>query len=150
MLLALSKGPISCVYSHFGWIIYHYTWCHPPIKCYFHLLCSHMVFNMYVIHKASLVRSVQWPRVCCLCTCVNIELMRRAYVFVSKSLKKSILEKKTFITWQNPSSASHMLGSFGYYVYGLTLIPAWISKHIPRKVWDRITHPFPNFNGCTV
>ena len=36
------------------------------------------------------------------------------------------------------------------YKHGLTLIPAWISKYIPYKVWDKITYPFLNFNGCTV
>ena len=29
-------------------------------------------------------------------------------------------------------------------------IPAWISNHMPSKVWDEIINPFPNFNGCTV
>ena len=28
--------------------------------------------------------------------------------------------------------------------------PAWISNHTPCKVWDEITYPFLNFNGCTV
>ena len=37
-----------------------------------------------------------------------------------------------------------------YYWYDLTVIPAWISNHRPGKVWDEITYPFPNFNGCTV
>ena len=32
----------------------------------------------------------------------------------------------------------------------LILIVAWISNHMPSKVSDEITHPFPNFNGCTV
>ena len=32
----------------------------------------------------------------------------------------------------------------------LTLIPAWISNHMPSKMWDEITYPFLNFNGCTV
>ena len=32
----------------------------------------------------------------------------------------------------------------------IVLIPEWISKHIPRKVWDEIAYPFPNFNGATV
>ena len=35
-----------------------------------------------------------------------------------------------------------------FYHNGLTLTPAWISNHMPRKV--EITYPFPNFNGCTV
>ena len=37
-----------------------------------------------------------------------------------------------------------------FYWHGLTLIPAWISNHLPGKVWDEITYPFLNFNGCTV
>ena len=36
------------------------------------------------------------------------------------------------------------------YQHGLTLIPAWISNYIPRKVWCEITYPFINFNGCIV
>ena len=28
--------------------------------------------------------------------------------------------------------------------------PAWISNYIHYTVWDEITYPFPNFNGCTV
>ena len=36
------------------------------------------------------------------------------------------------------------------YWHGLTLIPAWISNYMPRKVWDKITYPFLNSNGCTV
>ena len=27
-----------------------------------------------------------------------------------------------------------------FYLHGLTLIPAWISYHIPDKVWDEITY----------
>ena len=28
-------------------------------------------------------------------------------------------------------------------------ICAWISNHMPSEVWDQITYPLPNFNGCT-
>ena len=35
-----------------------------------------------------------------------------------------------------------------FYSHRLTLIPTWISNHMPNKVWDEITYPFPNFNGC--
>ena len=28
-------------------------------------------------------------------------------------------------------------------------ICAWISNHMPSEVWDEITYPLPNFNGCT-
>ena len=34
--------------------------------------------------------------------------------------------------------------------YGLTLIPTWMSNRMPSKLWDEITYPFLNFNGCTV
>ena len=37
-----------------------------------------------------------------------------------------------------------------FYKHGLTLILAWISNYMPRKVQDEITYPFLNFNGCTV
>ena len=30
------------------------------------------------------------------------------------------------------------------------IISAWISNYIHYKVWDEITYPFLNFNGCTV
>ena len=29
-------------------------------------------------------------------------------------------------------------------------IPAWKNKHMLSKVWDQITHPFPNINGTTI
>ena len=29
-------------------------------------------------------------------------------------------------------------------------MPAWISNYIHYKVWNEITYPFPNFNGCAV
>ena len=32
----------------------------------------------------------------------------------------------------------------------LTLISAWISNYVHYKMWDEMTYPFPNFNGCTV
>ena len=37
-----------------------------------------------------------------------------------------------------------------FYQHVLTLIPAWRSNHMPSKVWDEITYPFPNFNGVTI
>ena len=36
------------------------------------------------------------------------------------------------------------------YYHGLTLIPAWISNHMPGKVWDKIAYPFHRtlYDGC--
>ena len=35
-----------------------------------------------------------------------------------------------------------------YYQHGLPLSPAWISNHIPNKVWDEIIFRLKNLNGC--
>ena len=43
-------------------------------------------------------------------------------------------------------------GLYYYYFckHGLILISPWISKDTLSKLWGEITHPFPNFKGCTV
>ena len=28
-------------------------------------------------------------------------------------------------------------------------MPAWINNHMPSTIWEEISHPFHNFNGCT-
>ena len=35
-------------------------------------------------------------------------------------------------------------------VLGYSGLFYWISNDIHYNAWDEITHPFPNFNGCTV
>ena len=37
-----------------------------------------------------------------------------------------------------------------FYWHGFTLLSAWISNYIHYKMWDEITHPFPNFNSANV
>ena len=37
-----------------------------------------------------------------------------------------------------------------FYYHGLIIIPTWISNHMPNKVWDEITYPFPKFNSSTL
>ena len=44
---------------------------------------------------------------------------------------------------------SYIVSCGPFYKHGLTLIPAWISNYILRKVWDQITYPFLNINGAT-
>ena len=46
-----------------------------------------------------------------------------------------------------PVNAMDIRGSFCW--YGLTSILAWINNNEHHKVWNEITYPFPNFNGCT-
>ena len=68
--------------------------------------------------------------------------------------EKSTLVGKQQVLALLPNSLTPYVPPFTYLVLlnlpGLTLIPAWISNHIHYKVWDEITYPFLNFNGCTV
>ena len=52
--------------------------------------------------------------------------------------------------YRRVSIKDHGEGWIFFYYHELTLFPAWISNHMPNKVWDEITYPFPNFNGCSV
>ena len=45
-------------------------------------------------------------------------------------------------------STSHELCT--RYAHCRLLLWSWISNHMHTQVWDEITYPFPNFNGCTV
>ena len=56
----------------------------------------------------------------------------------------------TEIAMNQRSLPSGLNPSCQFYLHGLSLIPAWISNYIHYKVWDEITYPFLNFNGCTV
>ena len=57
---------------------------------------------------------------------------------------------KKDISWDRSQRYGCVVTSGPFYYNGLTLIPAWISNHMPGKVWDEITNPFLNFNGATV
>ena len=60
--------------------------------------------------------------------------------------------KRQHLQYMEKQGNSHFcLDSNGhFYLYDLTLIPLWIINHMPSKVWDGITYPFLNFNGCIV
>ena len=71
-----------------------------------------------------------------------------------------ILISMIFFPWCpicNSALVCNLLGKFQVIVWCSVgedhivdwLIPAWISNLMPSKVWDEITYPFPNFNGCT-
>ena len=47
-------------------------------------------------------------------------------------------------------TATRALPGCPIYQHRLTLIPAWIGNQMPSKMWNEITYPYPNFNGCTV
>ena len=56
-----------------------------------------------------------------------------------------------FATADLDHNRQHLTNSFRgpIYLHGLTLIPVWISYHMPGNVWDEIIDPLPNFNGVT-
>ena len=46
--------------------------------------------------------------------------------------------------------AVSLIGKLGpFYWYGLTWTSVCLSNHMPSKVLNEVTHPFPNFNSCT-
>ena len=47
-------------------------------------------------------------------------------------------------------SNEHILGTPSLTQKTQVSIPAWINNHMPSKVLDDITNPFPNVNGCTI
>ena len=60
----------------------------------------------------------------------------------------AILAAKNFKMYHPGALA--VISSSGLFTNIVWLIPAWISYHMLRKVWDEITYPFLNFNGATV
>ena len=87
----------------------------------------------------------------------------------SKTFSSSWMSIKTSwqMAWRTDHSSSPMelkssvlvASDICWWVQGQTLhlwkdialiIPAWISNYIHYNVWDEITYPFLNFNGCTV
>ena len=64
-------------------------------------------------------------------------------------MTERIQHKLVATIWNNRTIG--VLAAWGpFYLLGLTLIPACISNCLPGKMWDEITYPFLNFNGCTV
>ena len=62
--------------------------------------------------------------------------------------KKSLSDEAISAKRQHEKPHDTTWGSF--YYHELTLIPAWISNHMPSKVYEEITYPFPNFNSVTI
>ena len=67
-------------------------------------------------------------------------------VFYSEALPYQFLPR--FMKWHSWTKAVCMTASPPSYLQPLFL--TWISNYMLGKVWDEITYPFLNFNGCTV
>ena len=100
-------------------------------------LCSHDNALLYLYWYLHFMLIWQW----CELYYVWWEAIKLFWIFESLNISASV-----FI--ENPVVSISIWGSF--YWHGWTLIPVWISNHLPSKVWDNITHPLPNFNSCTM
>ena len=71
----------------------------------------------------------------------SVELkLGRGSVFISQSYMDAI-------TYPCPKFSTGLANLRGpFYYHGLV----WISNHMPNKLWDKITYPFPNFHGATI
>ena len=67
----------------------------------------------------------------------------------SRTLIPLLLVLITYIPWLHLVPTFQCWYGTSHYNW-ITSIPVWISNHMPSKVKDEITDPFPNFNGCTV
>ena len=53
--------------------------------------------------------------------------------------------------WNNPMILKlNTILPLGPFTNMVTLIPAYISNHMPCEVWDEITYPFLNFLHCWI
>ena len=77
-----------------------------------------------------------------------------SHVAWTKNAACVLLQIYSCVFYMTCFTTSHIFPHKNYrgpvYIHGLTLILAWISNHLPSKVWDEITYPIPNFNGYTV
>ena len=90
-------------------------------------------------------------------SCVILWYIRSHFCGTQQSIISKILSlaqsfHKKIMHNKNPCHSCfaicHTSGPF--YWRGLTLILERISNYIHYKVWDEITYPFINFNGCSV
>ena len=64
---------------------------------------------------------------------------------LSSTRSSGILFSETFTWTLNPLIPMFLI--FSHLPPTPTLIVAWISNRVLKKVWDEINYPFPNFNG---
>ena len=90
------------------------------------------------------MQSAKWQPFCSTLKCVNPSSTWPVYVHTEPKLDHCFIIFEIGIS--GTCSSYYILltqGLFNFY----TLKPAWISSHMPSKVWDEINYPFPNFSG---
>ena len=76
------------------------------------------------------------------------------WVYESEEKRKSLLWFPRDSEWKGVPYLVFTGKEWDVFVISLDyqgpLLLTWISNHIHFKLWDEITYPFLNFNGCTV
>ena len=136
--------------------------CHPMYLLHsynsFGILCIHMHAYIRVIENATghISNDISNNRTEHDNVCLTENKELSIYILHPKvrlrSMVDNFLEKRTYIgrILSRDFVITHKYCWGPFYSHGLTLIPAWISNHMRREVWEEINHPFTNFNGCTV
>ena len=128
------------------------TWKDNAAVCFW--MCT-VYAASYIIHRQQ-GRDTSYMFLCvfCLCNvlfiCVNMACILYALLTVSITFISvcHFVQRFTVYTCTMCYILETTLGLF--YWQKLSVIPAWISNHMPSKVWDEIIFPLSNFNGCTV
>ena len=87
--------------------------------------------------------------IACLCQSIEINNNKYVYVYVYVYNNLSYLHKIS-ITFETHFLVMRKQTRTPIGNMVLALIPACVSNYVYYKVWDEITYPFLNFNGCTV
>ena len=103
--------------------------------------------RLYIIWVQSLIWILSWSLLWLMQKCVTTTRILDCIMTRLHSHGESSPQQGT----KNVSYTTQDINCLGpFYWHGLTLILAWINNDIHCKVWDEITHPFPNFNGVAV
>ena len=121
-----------CVIFECVWPYNHSRWC-LWIRAYAYHLQPNVYF-LYLLWYILLIMAATYMNICSLDKMSDILKTGCSMVYHHYNLFNKALFG-VFYSW----------GPF--YWHGL--ISAWISNHMPSEVWDEITYPFPNLNGCT-
>ena len=96
-------------------------------------ICFQLIFCFYLTRRSEVARSTKSGLKSLWLNLLGIAFVTITGVHVSKYLR----------IWSSLNHYYQVPRSLTW----ITFNPLWIS-HSPIIVWDEITYPFPNFNGC--
>ena len=154
-----NKQNYECVYN--SWNVYMYT---ITFKPQFEKCSQFLHEDRNWINIGTITPTERNFNPNCFCLCCNKKINPIHIIFNSVSCQNSnkIMTVKTNITsseglkwctlyfWNMLRNENRIYDPALFLLTWFNLNPAWISIYINYKVWDEISYPFPNFNGCTV